>query len=162
MNRYFSSFQKSRGGGDDPPRKIRGGYTSPPPRPPPPGSPPMATCTHVFVRHVAVRKPLRPPYDGPFRIVSRTDKHFTLDLHGRHDTVSVDRLKVAHLDPATPPHPAPVTTPQPPATTATPTAASSSTSQPTTAPLDDPPGAPAFPLEGRFIGQKHLTDFVTY
>ena len=26
MNRYFSSFQKSRGGGgDDPPRKIRGG-----------------------------------------------------------------------------------------------------------------------------------------
>ena len=36
MNRYFSSFQKSRGGGGrspPPPRKIRGGDTSPP-RPP--------------------------------------------------------------------------------------------------------------------------------
>ena len=43
MNRYISSFQKSRGGGDDPPRKIRGGGgggadTS---RPVPPGSPPI-------------------------------------------------------------------------------------------------------------------------
>ena len=55
MNKYFSSFQKSRGGGDDPPRKIRGGGgdTSPPP---PPGSPPMAHTiwpadhglTHVY------------------------------------------------------------------------------------------------------------------
>ena len=32
MNRYFSSFQKSRGG-NDPPRRIRGGDTSPPPPP---------------------------------------------------------------------------------------------------------------------------------
>ena len=50
-----------------------------------------ASATHVFVRHDAVRKPLQPPYDGPFRIIKRTDKHFTLDLNGRHDRVSIDR-----------------------------------------------------------------------
>ncbi len=52
----------------------------------------------MFVRHDAVRKPLQPPYDGPFRIIKRTDKHFTLDLNGRHDTVSIDRLKPAHIE----------------------------------------------------------------
>ena len=40
MNRYLSSFQKSRGGGDDdPPQKYSrgGGGTRPPPPPRPPG-----------------------------------------------------------------------------------------------------------------------------
>ena len=40
MNRYFSSFQKSRGGGRSPPEKFEGG-TRPPPPSVPPGSPPM-------------------------------------------------------------------------------------------------------------------------
>ena len=38
MNRYFSSFQKSRGG-RSPPEKFEGDTS--PPSPPPPGSPPM-------------------------------------------------------------------------------------------------------------------------
>ena len=76
--------------------------------------PDLATCTHVFVRHDAVRKPLRPPYDGPFRVVSRTDKYFTLDLNGRQDTVSIDRLKVAHIEPTTIPRPPPSDPPDPP------------------------------------------------
>ena len=58
----------------------------------------LATATHVFIRRDAVRKPLQPPYDGPYPVIQRTDKHFTVDVNGRQDTVSVDRLKPAHLD----------------------------------------------------------------
>ena len=58
----------------------------------------LSTATHVFIRHDAVRKPLQPPYDGPYRILKRTDKHFTIAINNRNDTVSIDRLKPAHLD----------------------------------------------------------------
>ena len=58
----------------------------------------LSTVTHVFVRHDAIRKPLQPPYDGPFRVIKRANKHFTIALRGRHDTISIDRLKPAHLD----------------------------------------------------------------
>ena len=61
----------------------------------------LATATHVFIRQDVGRKPLQPPYDGPFLVVKRMDKHYTVDINGRKDTVSIDRLKPAHLD-ATP------------------------------------------------------------
>eukprot|EP00794_Sanderia_malayensis_P019753 gene19753-biopygen16402 len=58
----------------------------------------LHSSTHAFVRHDAVRKPLQPPYDGPCKILRRTDKHFTLKIHGKPKTISLDRLKPAHLD----------------------------------------------------------------
>ena len=58
----------------------------------------LSTATHVFIRHEAVRKPLQAPYDGPYPVIKRTDKHFTVNINDRHDTVSIDRLKPAHLD----------------------------------------------------------------
>ena len=58
----------------------------------------LNSATHVFVRRGSVCKPLQKPYDGPFRVVSHSDKHFIIDLNGRKDTVSVDCLKAAHLD----------------------------------------------------------------
>ena len=63
----------------------------------------LSTATHVFVRHDAVKKPLQPPYDGPYLVIKRTDKHFTLNINGRNDTVSIDRLKPAHIDHTHPP-----------------------------------------------------------
>ena len=61
----------------------------------------LDTATHVFIRHDAVRKPLQPPYHGPYPIVKRTAKHFTIKLNDRTDTISIDRLKPAHLDSTT-------------------------------------------------------------
>ena len=71
----------------------------------------LTTCTHVFVRRDAVKKPLQPPYDGPYRVLDRQDKYYTLDMRGRKDTVSIDRLKPAHQDPT--PIQEPPVTPQP-------------------------------------------------
>ena len=43
----------------------------------------LATSTHVFVRHDAVRTPLQPPYDGPYRVLKHADKHYTLEVANR-------------------------------------------------------------------------------
>ena len=58
----------------------------------------LTACTHVFVRHDAVRRPLQPPYDGPFLVLKRSPKFYTVDYKGKQTTISLDRLKAAHLD----------------------------------------------------------------
>ena len=71
----------------------------------------LHSSSHVFIRDDTVRKPLQPPYKGPYPVVRRTDKFFVVDQRGKHDTVSIDRLKPAYLEPQRDP------TPQPPSTT---------------------------------------------
>nr|VZI15764.1 unnamed protein product [Spirometra erinaceieuropaei] len=61
----------------------------------------LATCSHVYLRCDRVRRPLEPPYDGPFRVLSRGTKTFRIQRDNREDVVSVDRLKAAVPD--TPP-----------------------------------------------------------
>ena len=58
----------------------------------------LSTATHVFIRRDAIRKPLQSPYDGAYRVIKRADKHFTIDINGRNETISIDRLKPGHLD----------------------------------------------------------------
>ena len=60
--------------------------------------PSLSTSTHVFVRRDSVKRPLQRPYDGPYKILHRTDKYFTIDLQGRRDNVSIDRLKPAYFE----------------------------------------------------------------
>ena len=55
-------------------------------------------CKYVFIRNDAVKKPLCPTYSGPFQVVERHPKYFKLTIKGKHDTVSIDRLKPAYLD----------------------------------------------------------------
>ncbi|TGZ66035.1 hypothetical protein CRM22_005570 [Opisthorchis felineus] len=59
--------------------------------------PNLATCDFVFVGVDAVRKPLQPPYEGPFRMISRKGKSFVIDRDGREDTVGIDRFEVAYV-----------------------------------------------------------------
>ena len=60
--------------------------------------PTLTTTTHVFVRRDSVKRPLQRPYDGPYKVLKRNDKFYTLDINGTHDTVSIDRLKPAYFE----------------------------------------------------------------
>ncbi|BHF80219.1 hypothetical protein SprV_0702334300 [Sparganum proliferum] len=61
----------------------------------------LATCSHVYLRCDQVRRFLEPPYEGPFRVISRGTKNFRIQRGTREEVVSVDRLKAAVPD--TPP-----------------------------------------------------------
>ena len=63
----------------------------------------LQSCTHVFVRDDSIKAPLQPPYRGPFRILRRFPKYYTLDINGKQDTVCLDRLKPAFIDISAPP-----------------------------------------------------------
>ena len=54
--------------------------------------------SHVFIRSDRVRRPLTPPYDGPYPVLNKTPKHFTVDVNGKHVVVSIDRLKPAFFE----------------------------------------------------------------
>ena len=57
----------------------------------------LATVSHCFLRVDAVKKPLTPPYDGPYRVLARTDKTFTIMKNEKPLVVSIDRVKPAFL-----------------------------------------------------------------
>jgi len=78
----------------------------------------LATATHVFIRHNAECKPLHPPYHGPYPVVKRSAKHFMIKLYDCTDTISIDRLKPAHLDSTN--TPSETSQPQTPTTSPTP------------------------------------------
>ena len=63
------------------------------------GTPPSRLCraldssSHVFLRVDAVKRPLTPPYEGPFPVLHRSEKTFKIIKHGKPLTASIDRLK---------------------------------------------------------------------
>ncbi|KAK7491960.1 hypothetical protein BaRGS_00016806 [Batillaria attramentaria] len=57
----------------------------------------LASTGFVYVRHDAHRHPLQRPYDGPYRITDANDKYYTVDIKGRSEKLSVDRLKTAFV-----------------------------------------------------------------
>lgn len=58
----------------------------------------LDTCTHVLVRHDSHRSPLQARYDGPFQVLKRYRKFFTLQRGTKEENVSLDRIKPAFLD----------------------------------------------------------------
>ena len=97
----------------------------------------------VFIRHDGHRGPLQRVYQGPFRVLERRPKTFILDVGGRREVVSVDRLKRAISDgtslltPAAPPRRG-----RPPTARPTPR---SRTPSPRPPPVHPPPPLPTVP-----------------
>ena len=60
----------------------------------------LATCSHVWLRCDGGRAPLQPAYQGPFRVVRRTEKTVVILKNGKSETVSIDRLKPAFIEPS--------------------------------------------------------------
>lgn len=58
----------------------------------------LGECKQVFIRNDAVRTPLQQPYDGPYVVVNRCDKHFKVIVNGKARNVSIDRLKAAFIE----------------------------------------------------------------
>ncbi|VDP28256.1 unnamed protein product [Echinostoma caproni] len=58
----------------------------------------LSSCTHVFLRVDSTRAPLQAPYTGPLRVTARKDKTAVIDVNGRRETVSLDRLRPAFLE----------------------------------------------------------------
>ncbi|XP_018562602.1 uncharacterized protein LOC108904497 [Anoplophora glabripennis] len=56
----------------------------------------LATATRVFVRADGVKTQLQNLYDGPFTVIKRDDKTFTVLVRGRKVKVSIDRVKPAY------------------------------------------------------------------
>ena len=52
----------------------------------------------VFIRRDAHRGPLQRPYEGPFKVLQPGPKTFLIDIGGKPETISADRLKPAHVD----------------------------------------------------------------
>lgn len=57
----------------------------------------IASCTHVFLRNDAVLKPLQRPYNGPYFVIRRNDKTFTIKINNTEKVVSIDRVKPARI-----------------------------------------------------------------
>ena len=65
--------------------------------------PSLATAEFVFIGKDSYCPPLTPSYEGPFRVLHRGEKVFELDIGGRKETVSIDRLKPDFIDLLNPP-----------------------------------------------------------
>ena len=59
--------------------------------------PDLNTSKSVYLRIGRVKKPIEPPYEGPYQVKKRTKKWFRLDLDRKED-ISIDRLKPETLN----------------------------------------------------------------
>nr|XP_015908304.2 uncharacterized protein LOC107440041 [Parasteatoda tepidariorum] len=57
----------------------------------------LSSCSHVFMRIDRVRKPLESPYQGPYKVMDKTEKYFVISYKGKKVSISIDRLKPVYL-----------------------------------------------------------------
>lgn len=59
--------------------------------------PELSKCKFVFIRHDAHKSPLKSPYLGPFEVLKRNEKYYKIDVNGKHQNISIDRIKPAFI-----------------------------------------------------------------
>ena len=52
-------------------------------------------CEYVYVKNEQTSGSYKSPWKGPYRVITRGPKFFSLEIKGRSSTVSIDRLKVS-------------------------------------------------------------------
>ncbi|GFN87854.1 transposon ty3-g Gag-Pol polyprotein [Plakobranchus ocellatus] len=57
----------------------------------------LVPAKFVHVRKDSHKHPLQRPYDGSYLVLNKSDKFFTVDIKGRPETISIDRLKAAFV-----------------------------------------------------------------
>jgi hypothetical protein len=60
--------------------------------------PGMTDCDHVFIRVDKIRGPFTPPYTGPYPVVQKKPATYIVDIGGKEEEVSIERLKPAFID----------------------------------------------------------------
>ena len=56
------------------------------------------TCSHVFLRRIAIARPLTAPYNGPYKVFMSSGRVMKILVKGKVEIVSLDRVYSAHLD----------------------------------------------------------------
>ena len=56
----------------------------------------LETCSHVFLRRIAIASPLTAPYEGPYKVVARSGWVLKIMIKGKVEMVTADRVKPAH------------------------------------------------------------------
>jgi hypothetical protein len=64
----------------------------------------LKQAKYGFVRVDAVKKPLQTLYDGPYKVLARNPKYFSLQIKNERSNVSIDRLKPMYLETTTENH----------------------------------------------------------
>ncbi|GFR68186.1 Gag-Pol polyprotein [Elysia marginata] len=57
----------------------------------------FASSDFVYVRRDSHKHPLQRPYDRPYRVLNKNDKYFTVEVKGRSETITINRLKAAFV-----------------------------------------------------------------
>lgn len=57
----------------------------------------LQKCMCVFLCQDTTRRALKPPYSGPYQVLSRREKTLQLHVRDRPDTVSADRVNPAYI-----------------------------------------------------------------
>ena len=58
----------------------------------------LRLCPPRDSTRIAIAPPLTAPYDGPYKVIARSGRVMKIPVKGKVETVSLDRVKPAHLD----------------------------------------------------------------